>query len=230
MQRYFCSILLASLFLFPGTLVSQDAVKALDRVYGLDQTLCNGKTYSTFLPYGTKGNQYLISPEYVTGSVTIKGIRYDGISLNYDIHSQQVVLKYRDESGSMRIIEVSKAWLTDFSLGPRNFEYLTLEQEPRIYQVLGRSPLRILYAWQKTLDLDIAIGSSAFVFSNASRHAFVLMDGKLRPFRSKGSLLRIFDAASRQEIKIYLRKNKIRMKKFSDQAMADMITFIGNLR
>jgi hypothetical protein len=217
-------------FTYSGALISQDSVKVLDRVYGLDQTLYNGKKYNYFLPPGTKGDQYLSSPDYVAGSVNLRGKRHQDVTLNYDIFNQQLLLKYKDETGALNIIEVSKAWLKSFRLGNMNFEFLTLEQSPHFYQVLGEGPVRILYYWRKNLKLDAAIGSSNFAFTPAFRDTFILLDGQLKPFKTKRSLIRIFNPVHRTEIKSYLRKNKIKLKKASDQVMAEMITFICNIK
>ncbi len=229
MRNIRCTLLLSLFFSFSGTLISQDAAAILDHLYGLDQTLYNGKKYNYFLPPGTNGHQYLLSPDYVAGSVTIRGKCYQNITLNYDIFNQQLLLQYEDETGALSIIEVSKAWLKSFSLGSMNFEFLNLEQNPRLFQVLGESRVRILYYWRKNLNLDIAVGSSDFFFTNAVRDSYVLLDGKLIPLRTKRSLVRLFDPGQRQEIKSYLRKNKVNIKKASDQSMTETITFIDSL-
>ena len=72
--------------------MSQDAAKELDRVFGPDQTLINGEKYDYCPPAGTKGSQYLATPEYLPGSVTLKGKCYRGLTLNYDIYNQQILL------------------------------------------------------------------------------------------------------------------------------------------
>ena len=218
------------LFSFSGTMQSQDAAKDYDQVYGLDQTLCNGKKYNYFATPGTTGHQYLVSPGYETGSVTLNGKHYQDVILNFDIFNQQLLLQFSDGTGKVNIIEVSQAWLKGFRLGNKNFEFLTLEKEPLFYQVLGEAPVRILYYWRKSLNLNNTIGTSNYVFSAAVRDSFVLMDGKLKPFNSKRSLIRIFDAGHRSEIKSYLRKHKIKIRKASDQVMAEMITFIGHIK
>jgi hypothetical protein len=218
------------LFSFPGKLISQDAVKVLDRVYGLDQTLCNGKKYNYVPPPGTKRNQYLLSRNYISGSVTLKGKCYQDITLNYDLFNQQLLLKYEDERGAMNIIEVSKAWLTSFSLGKKNFEFLNLEKDPRFFQVLGEGQVRILYYWRKDLKLESTMGSYRYTFSPAIRDSYVLTDGQLKPFITKRNLIGLFDPGHRPAIKSYIRKNKIKVRKASDQVMADLITFIGNIK
>jgi hypothetical protein len=209
---------------------AQDAGQEADRVYGLDQTLCNGKKYSYKAPAGTKGNPYFLSPIFLDGTVTLRGNCYREVFLNYDIYNQLLLLRYKDETGSATTIEVSKAWLTSFSLGEKHFEYLDLEKQPRFFQVMGSGPLRILYHWRKTLDVDVAIGTNYLLFSGAIRDPYVLMDGQLKPFNTKRSLIRLFDPSLKPEIKTYIRKNKVRMKKASDREMEALIMHIGKLR
>ncbi len=224
------SILTAILFLFPGSLFPQDAAKAADRVYGLDQILYNGKKYNYFLPPGTHGNQYLLSDDFAAGSVAIKGTCYHNLLLNFDILNQQLLLKYRDETGALNIIEVSKAWLEGFSLGTRQFEYLSPEQSPRFFQVLGSGRFRILFYWRKNLDMVAAVGSSDFTFTAAIKDSYVLINGQLKPFRNRHGFVGLFERSHRQEIKGYLHRNKVRLHKAGDQVLADLITFIGNLK
>lgn len=230
MKRITYSFLIIILFSISETIQSQNVSKDYDQVYGLDQTLCNGKKYNYFTTPGTSGHQYLVSPGFETGSVTLKGKIYQDIILNFDIFNQQLLLQFSDGTGKVNIIEVSQAWLQGFRLGKRNFELLTLEKDPCFYQVLGEAPVRILYYWRKSLSLSNTIGTSNYVFSTAVRDSFVLMDGKLKPFNSKRSLIRLFEAGHRQEIKSYIRKHKIRIRKASDQVMGEMITYIGHIR
>jgi hypothetical protein len=224
------SLLIISLFFFSGILRSQDTIKILDQVYGLDQTLHNGKKYDYIAPPGTSGNQYLSSNLFSVGTVTLKGKSYSDVNLNFDIFNQQLLLQYANDRGPMNIIEVSKAWLKGFSLGDRNFELLPSGKIPGFYQVLGEGQVRVLYFWRKTLELNNAIGSNNYVFSTPIRDSYVLLNGELKLFTNKRNLIRLFDPKYRSEIKNYLRKNKVKVKKASDKAMAEMITFIGNLK
>lgn len=223
-------LLFTLLFSISGVLFSQDAVKVLDKVYGLDQTLCNGKKYIYTVAASTKGNQFLISPDFIPGTVTLKGKLFQGLSLNYDIVNQQLLLQYADEKGAFKIIEVSKAWLTAFHRGTKDFEYLSLEQEPHFYQVLGEGRLRILSYWSKKLTVNDAVGSSNFVFTDALRDNFVLMDGQLKRFRTKRSFVHLFEPGQRPAIKSYIHRKKIRLKNATDEELTELITYIGNLK
>jgi len=223
------SFLVIFLFLFSGNLISQDAVMQLDRVYGLDPLLYNGKQYSYFLPAGTGGNQFLSSGEFTKGDMVIRGIRFLDISLNYDIYNQQLLLTYANETGSFNIIEISKAWLESFRLENLEFRCLSYDNEPHFYQVLGDGPFFIMYYWRKDLKLDATYGAKNFTFTPAMKKKYVLIGDKLRPFSNKQSLVSLFDMQHKPEINNYIQLNRIKIKKASDETMTKLINYISNL-
>lgn len=223
------SLLVIILFSFSVNLISQDAASDMDRVYGLDPLLHNGKKYAYFLPQGTGGNQFLFSPDYFTGEVTIKGKSFEGITLNYDIYNQRLLLQYANETGAINIIEISKAWLESFRLGNLDFKYLRFDNGPCFYQVLGDGPLFILYYWRKDLKLDATYGAKNFTFTPPLKSKYVLIGDQLHPFRNKRSLISLFDPGLVPEIKNYMHENNIRIKNASDKTMTELISYIGNL-
>lgn len=223
------SFVVVFLLFFSGNLISQETRNTFDQVYGPDQKLCNGKKYGYLSPQGTKRDQYLLSPRFSPGRVTLRGKDYEGVSLNYDIYNQQLLLQYHDEGGALYTIEVSQAWLSGFSLGEWNFEFLDPDGTPRFYQVLGDGGVRVLYYWYKTLNLNTAVGSTNYIFSPAVRDSYLIIDGELIRFRKKQSFIRPFEPAVRSEIKSYLRKNKIRVKRASNEKMSDLLSFINGL-
>lgn len=225
-----CSLLIVYYFCLSAVAISQGVERNSIQVYGLDQTLYNGKRYNFTAPAGTTGNPFLNSPLFTVGKVKIKEKIYGNINLNYDIYNQQLLLQYSDGKRFLNIIEVSKAWLQSFSLGNRNFELLLLEQEPRFYQVIGEGPIKILYYWRKTLELNNVVGATNFVFSKALRDSYLLKDGQIKPFKSKKNLVQIFPQWQQPLIKNYLRKNKINLKKASDPIMSALITYISNIK
>jgi hypothetical protein len=223
------SFLVLMLFLLCGNLISQDAAEMLDRVYGQDPVLYNGEKYSYFLPPGTGGNQFIFSPDFFTGDLTIKGKRFEGVTLNYDLYNQQLLLQYANETGTSEIIEVSKAWLASFRLGNMEFKYLSFVDGPRFYQVLGNGPICILYYWRKDLKLDASYGAEYHTFSPPVRSQYVLIDNKLKPFRNKQTLIALFDSGLKPEIRDYIRLHKVKLKKASDTTMTELINYISNL-
>lgn len=221
------SLIVSFLFLNSGKLFSQDSLNLEDRVYGLDQLLCNGKKYLFYPESSVNGNQFLFSPVFIEGDVIINGKKFVNLNLNYDIYNQQLLLRYSDKRGTITIIEISKAWMEGFHLGKLTFECMNQESGSPIYQVLGNGPARIVYKWRKNLGVEP--GKENLAFTRASKESFVLSGGNYDPFRNKRSLIAIFDPSHKREIKNYIHKNKIRVKKAPDPVMTDLINFIGNL-
>ena len=223
------SFLLACLLLLlSGNLLSQTDLKSLDKVYGLDPLLYNGVKYIYFLPPGTGGHQYLQSPDYFTGSVTIKEETFDGITLNYDIYNQVLLLRYADDKGAFNIIEISKSWLKEFQLGNKYFKYLDLGDGLKFYQFLGEGKIKLVYYWFKNLNLDVG-SSGNFTFTPSFRSSFILKDNRLMPYRNKRGFIDIMGKEHKKEIKKHIRKHKIKLKKATDEEMTELIDYIGNL-
>jgi len=220
-------ILVIILFFHMGNLFSQDSINLEDRVYGLDQLLCNGKKYTFYPESSINGNQFLLSPDFVAGDVIIKGKRFENLSLNYDIYNQKLLLRYSDKIGTITIIEISKAWMEGFHLGKKYFECMNMESGATIFQVLGNGPTRIVYKWRKNLGVEP--GKENLAFTRALKESFVLSGVNYEPFRNKRSLIAIFNPSHKREIRNYIHKNRIRLKKASDQVMTELINFIGNL-
>jgi hypothetical protein len=111
-----------------------------------------------------------------------------------------------------------------------HFELFGSDRDPHIYQVLGEGRYRIFYAWRKTLFLDATMAAPVYTFTPPLRESYVNMDGKLKQFRTKRSLVKLFSPVYKSQIRNWMRKHKVNPKNASDQEMAEMITFIGNLR
>jgi hypothetical protein len=223
------SLLLACLFTFlSGITWSQTYFSSPDKKYGLDPLLYNGIKYTYFLPPGTGGHQYLQSFDYFTGTVTIKEEIFEGLTLNYDVYNQQLLLRYADEKGAFNIIQVSKAWLKEFQLGEKYFTYFDLGDGLKFYQILGAGQVKLVYYWFKNLNLDVG-SSGNFTFTPAMRSAYVLKEKQLIPFRNKRGFIKILRKENKKEIKRYMRKNRVKLKKASDREMTDLINYISNL-
>jgi len=223
------SLLLAILLIFSGRLFSQDAFQELDKAYGLDPMLYNGKKYSYFLPSGTGGTQFIYSQDFISGEMVVKGYCARGLDINYDIYNQKLLLRFNDETGASQILEVSEAWLESFRLGDAFFKLLAFNDEKRIYQVLGDGKYQVLYAWSKKLKLGDYAGHSVYTFSPPFKSRFVSIDGAIYPFNSNPGLIRNFPPGLKTVIKKYLKDNGIKVKKATDQAMADLINYISSL-
>lgn len=213
--------------------VSDFTLKVKDdfiRIYGMDPLLYNGILYKSFYPEKVKGDQYLASGSYVKGEVTIRGVKYKNLDLNFDIYKQELLLKYLNSNNAFNVIMVSKAWLEDFTIGSKRFEfYSTPETANRIYQVLGKNSIKLLYYWKKDLELDnTTYGNSNLCFT-AKKQQNVLLSKSLKRFYNNRSFVHLFAKEKQTHIKKYLRQNKIKVNKEQDQAMEELINYCSKL-
>lgn len=230
------SLLLVFFCLFSETIVSQGTFKELDKAYGLDPAVFNGRKYSYFLPSGTGGHQYLYSMEFVAGGMEIRGKgeevkrgKGEEYLLNYDIYNQKVLLKFEDESQAVQIIEFPQDWLNSFSLGEVQFKIIQYEGQERVFQALGHGKYQILFYWRKDLNLSNSTGYATYSFSSPIKTKYVWTGDHIRQFNSRGSFIKIFDPAFKTVINKYMKDKKINLKQASDQDLSDFIDFISTL-
>jgi hypothetical protein len=224
------AIILFILFFNLSGISAQQSKITLANVYGSDPSLYNGRFYIYFLPLNTKGNQYFSDPRFEKGSVTIRGVTYNDLELNYDIYNQQLILQYQDILGATSLIIISDAWLESFSFRGLNFEIISSQDTLKsIFQVLGSGRYLIFYHWIKELNLESFQGSQNHMFSEAKKEMNVYNGDQILRYRNNKSLYSLFEPDKRTAIKEYIRKNKIHVKKANDLVMTGLINYCNSL-
>jgi hypothetical protein len=223
-------LLLMALALATTASFAQSSNSNRDPVYGFDPLLYNGKIYSYFPQPGTGGIQYLYADFDTQGALTLRGVTYSNLTLNYDIFNQKVILKYKNAIGSPSLIEVSTAWLEMFELGGSHFEIRTgTDTTKRIYQVLGSGPDKILYYQRKELLLHNQQITGLYYFSKIIREMYLQKGNRVVKFKNNHSFITVFSKPEQELIKKYLRKKKIKVTKASDSIMAELINYCNTL-
>ena len=201
-----------------------------DDIYGSDPDLCNGRLYIFYVPSNTGGNQFFTDPQFETGSVTIRGIIYKDLMLNYDIYNQQLILKYGIKTGVVCKLIVSDAWLESFNFKGLDFKMIaTQDTLKQIFQVIGTGPKHILYHWKKTLEPESTFGATNLAFSIARKEMNMFTDNRILAYRNNKSFYSLFDPEKRIAVKDYLRKHQINIKKATDQLMTELINYCNTL-
>jgi hypothetical protein len=103
------AIIYLFLFISISEVVAQQNKICTSEVYGSDPLLYNGRVYRFFTPLNTLGNQFFADPQFETGSVTIRGVTYTTLNINYDIYNQQLILEYKNNFGAKNLIIISDA-------------------------------------------------------------------------------------------------------------------------
>lgn len=222
--------ILSSLFFNLPILSAQNAVVDADDVYDSDPLLYNGKKYSYFVPLTTGGHQFLSGQQFESGSVTIRGVKYTDLFLNYDIYNQQLVLQYLNTLGARNQIVLSDAWLESFSLKEKKFELIrTPDSLKQIYQVIGSGQYRILYKWKKELVMDGFVGAINHTFTLPGREMNLLSDDQLYRYTNNKTFYSLFVPGRKEQIIEYIRNNRINVKKSDDSTINSLINYINTL-
>jgi hypothetical protein len=228
MKWFLCELIL--LLFFINSVSSQGTGPDPESIYGPDPLLYNGRKYTFYLPSETSGNQYFAGPAYLNGTVTVKGKNFSTPGLNYDILNQEIVMKYESEAGAAYLLQLSKAWISAFSMDRYRFELLTLPGMPQqICQVLDGGGLRILLHWSKTLDLDITHGSRKYVFSAPKKESYLMKGGRYQAFKNNRSFLALFDSEDQPAIRKYMKTNKLNVRKSGDDDLSGLLNYCGGL-
>lgn len=219
------------LLVCPLMVNGQYTLSDLDKIYGLDPLLFNGKLYSYFPPSTTGGSPFFNGPEFVEGSARIRGMSYDHLLLNYDVFNQQIVMQYKNDQGNLQLIVLSDAWLESIELEETHFEILRLEDSfPQIYQLIGSSPIQILYAWRKELETDNRMGSTYLKFSKLKKESFLFSGSGLFKYKNNRSFASYFNPKIQTDIKKYLRQHQLNMKKNAGQdALVELLNYCNSL-
>lgn len=201
-----------------------------DPVFGYDPLLYNGRVYAFFPKPGTTGTPFIF-PEFDSrGSVTLRGITYVDLNLNYDVYNQQLVLNYKTALGSASLIELSLAWLESFEINRLHFEVVTgSDTSKRIYQVLGTGPHQIRYKLFKALLPDSRTSSRNYFFTNTEKEMYIFSANNMIRYKNNRSFIAVFNPVHHDAIKKFIRKHKIKVKKANDLKMAELINYCNSL-
>ena len=218
------SFLIVNIFL--NSLSAQEPIPGNDSVFGFDQVLYNGRVYTFQVPQNAKGSPMFFEKGFETGSLTVQGITYENLTLNYDVYNQLLLLRYTDHRQSSTVLAVSESWVTDFAIGGTSFEMIYHPgQKPEVCQLFKEDLIAVRYYWKKTLKLDNTYGTQVYVFSVPLREQTVIVDGKEKPYRNNKDFLRAFNPSIQVNINNYLKINKIKVAKASDYILANLITY-----
>lgn len=197
--------------------------------YGADPLLYNGRLYRLYQPVSTKGTSFLYEKFYY-GDVTLRGKVYTDMLINFDILNRHLVLQYTSESGGINRIIVSDAWLESFSMNGSTFEPVFIgDSIPVLCKVLKNDNLMLAYELRKEIIMDSNIGATNMQFSKPIKTSFLISKNKLHRYTSNKTFISFFNESYHQELKKFLRKNKINVKKSGDQEMMNLLNYCSTL-
>lgn len=192
----------------------------------LDPTLINGKQYTYYIA-NADGHQFLLGNDFKQGTLTIKETTYTNQLLKYDIYNQVLLLKFTNQFGSEKVIMVSDAWLTRFTIGDMVFNVETRNGAKSIVQIIDSTNITLCYEWKKNLKLDPSSG--IYRFSNPIREGFVILNGERFEFKGNRSFAKVFGKEQSKLVRQFLRKQRIKINKASEPKLRDVLKYCNTV-
>jgi hypothetical protein len=178
--------------------------------------LYNGSEYQE--PEQTNDQHpFFDSEDWVDGSVTFEGERYDNIPLLFDISADKLVTENFYNAEEM-VLDNEK--INAFTIGSHPFIKIENESGPvkkGFYEVLYKGPSEVIVRHRK--ETQERIESSAIEIDfEVKDHYFIVKDGNYFPANNKRAVLKIF-ADEKHALRQFISKNKIRLRQNQTKAL-----------
>jgi hypothetical protein len=174
------------------------------------QTLYNGRIWKN--PHlSVKGDPFLFTREYLSGSVTMHGKSFAGIKLKYDIFSDELLIPL----GTEGLLKLNRE-MTDsfcFIFEQKKYTFVKIPEDSLnglagYAEVLYKGGSALYRKYTKKIDRP-GVENSGDRFYQFDR-TYLVLNGIPIPVKNRHELLRAFPA-EKEKMREYMRKNRIRV-------------------
>jgi hypothetical protein len=209
---------------------SEESFDYFDKLYKVDPRLVNGDFYQIPLISLAVGHPFFMGTEWKNGSLEMDGVDFDNLLLRYDISTDQVILNSADFTNAAIQLVLKKDLIGQFTMNGYTFEPYP-EDDPfngrRFCQVyFNGDKIDLLILRSKKLKVT-PTGLSEFEYQ-LNEEIKIRFNDELIPYRGRKSLMRIFPDL-KQELKTYLRNNKLKMRRMSLPEHGRYISYCNQL-
>lgn len=203
-----------------------DSTKA---IFGASDLLVNGPLYFQ-ANRQANGSPYLINEEFKQGTVFTDESEYHNSLLNYDISIQKLLLLITTSNDSRVIISLSDVLIDSFMFSGYFFvnpAKIGLVSNYKYLHKINNGKHTMYIGYRKDFINRFNNTNPYGKFSSPKRSVFVANNGRMNHIVNKKALLKLFPNISK-ELVVFIRKNKIKLKKTSPEQLAILMEFINN--
>lgn len=193
-----------------------------------DQVLFNGSVWFNHY-YNVRGDQFLFSKNYLTGSLSMNGKSYNNIGINYDIYNDEIITK----TNLGNLLQLNKEMVDSFTLvsGIDKYRFINIKIDSLqglkgyvniLYE--GKSALFVKY--KKEIEL-LAVDDKFDLFFQTYK-IFLVKDGIANQINNKGDLLKVLNDKKAQ-IKEFIKRNKFKFSKKDHQSIIPVVRYYDTL-
>jgi len=202
----------------------------IQSTYGPDQELLNGIFFEDYYRKAI-GHPFLHENRFYRGSVVFRNTLYNNVELKFDIFDQRVIINYSFNGEQVPVILPNK-FISYFILEGKHFKNISFDgKNAEIYQVIGKNNgIQCLYKWTKNrVESDHLRTTMSYKFTEDKRKKFLLTDGEIIRYYGKRSFLNAFSEKWQQQIKQFIRSNKINLRKSDDDKIKKLLDFCNTI-
>lgn len=231
-QTFF--VLLALVFSFHTNLLGQteqyqDNWQYFNSKYGVDPELYNGVKY---FPSHTQaeGHPFLLIERPVVGEVVMSGKKYTGLTLNYDIYNQQLILNYTNYTGAFERIVINSSLVDTFYIAYREFVQNPFPEIAIPYlQLIYKGKISAFVGWSKIYEFRGTIKSGQHEYSDEKKSFYLVKNSEVYKFRNRRTFIKHFDDSQQKQVKVFLKNEKMKIRKATDFQLQQLLIFCNNL-
>jgi hypothetical protein len=196
---------------------------------GNDKLLANGRFFESPSHRNT-GHPFLLSEDYQNGSIKIHDKLYTNCKLKYNIFNQNIVLLYSNSNNVHIPIVLPNDFISEFSINDAHFKKLHISGKEQFYQIVYTGNIDCIYEWYKKRKDSFQNGDySSYAYSEAQKKCLIILNGSSYEIKRKRDIYNLFPEEYKNNIKEYIKKNKMKFKHLDVQAISALISFCDDM-
>lgn len=193
-----------------------------------NQILYNGRVWKNIYYY-VSGDQFLFSPEFAPGSVTMRGTTFGNLRLRYDICSDEIMII----TASDNILQLNKEMVDGFTAVYENNAHRftrivpdSINNHEGYFDVLydGNTSLLVRYS-KKVTRSNEGKRFENFVQYN---QVYILKDGYMNRIKGRKDIYNLF-GDRRKQVRTFMKNNRIRIVKKIPQSYIRVLEYFDSL-
>ena len=184
------------------------AIEIFARAAGPQSPVFNGVEYKRYPSFIHSGHPFFIADSLINGSVTIDGVTYRNVPLQYDESIDELITT--DVQGN-NLVQISRQQVERFSIGQHDFVHLSAKNlRPGYYRLLYNGNSQIIAKESKLIQVKTGRTTAETErWVNASIDYFMKSAKGYEKFNRLNSFLALFGSYQKQ-VAGFIRERKLR--------------------
>lgn len=211
--------------------VAEEAYQFFNSEYGHNPALVNGK-YFVDLSLHDLGHPYFINKKYEKGYLLLQNTVYDNYEVMYNVFNQTLVIRYSNDENAPFAFVPPHGFVTEFSMLADTFYYYNDTNALLGYykKLYTSDEVECLVQYNKTRAVSHHNESfSAFKYSDIKHTYYYKNKASVTELTKKKDLLMYYPEDQQKAIGDYMKAEKIKIRRASEETIRTLITFCENL-